>query len=136
MSEIGVRSRGRPLVALLALMLVWGGARAMLWEAPFAPSQAHDSLATQTLADQPQADQTVRDLPAPGPAAPAVQPGLLPQLHDRPTPWLRPAAPSGPVVMTPGTMAPGTSATKGAGSPMLARKPPWRHALVLPVRIR
>lgn len=90
MSSFKTRSRGRPLVVLLAVLGMWIGARAVLWESPFAAALAQANLAVEAVPMNSQVDVSGQTAPEKDGADPAVQPGLLPELRDRPTPWLRP----------------------------------------------
>lgn len=114
MSEIKARPRGRPLAVLCAVLAVWIGARMMLWETPFAASMEQAGLTAQPMSSEQ--GQAVTGAP-PADAGRAsgddrsVQPGLLPEMRDRPVPWLRPATTQG--AGDTGSTSSGADATAG-----------------------
>lgn len=113
------RPRGRPLVVLLAILGLWTGARAMLWESPFdvaLPQMAVDMPIAPSKAAPRHANGADAQQPAPGAVdtGRAVQPGLLPELQDRPAPWLQSSAVQPLDGAGQGTVGAGTNAQDAA----------------------
>jgi len=90
MSEVKARPRGRPLIVFAVVLSLWVVGRAMLWESPFAATLAQPNLVLQAAPGASGASDPVQIVDRANGTDHSVQPGLLPELQDRPTPWLRP----------------------------------------------